>query len=75
MHLISARHILGLCLVCLLVAALHGAWSYWPDLLRLDPIRPYRAHLTEWRVPIFTVGGFMLLTLAEWAYSKTLAKH
>lgn len=75
MHLISIRHIVGLCLVGLLVAAFLGAWNYWPDFMRLESIKPFRRHLTEWRIPLFTICGFLVLTLAEWGYSKTLAKH
>ena len=75
MQLISVRHIASLCFVGLLVAAFYGAWSYWPDFMRLEPIKPYRQHLTEWRIPILTIGGFLVLSVAEWGYSKTLTKH
>ena len=70
--MITLRHILGLTLVVLLGAALYGAWIYYADFTRWDPVRSYRAILTEWRLPIFAVGSFMVLTLAEWAYSKAL---
>ena len=70
----TLRHILGLALAILLGAALYGAWVYYADFTRWEPLRPYRGLLTEWRLPILAVGGFMVLTLAEWVYSKTLPK-
>ncbi|RVU36274.1 hypothetical protein EOI86_13740 [Hwanghaeella grinnelliae] len=67
------RHILGLSVAVLLGAALWAAWTYFPDFTGWKPIRPYRGYLVEWRLPIFAVGGFLILTLAEWLYG--LAFH
>ncbi|WP_425407139.1 hypothetical protein [Hwanghaeella sp.] len=69
--MITLRHILGLGLFILTAALIYGAWTWFPDFARWEPIRPIRAILMEWRLPIVAVGSFLFLTLAEWAYSKT----
>lgn len=68
----AVRHVLGLALVILIGVGLLAAWLYYPDFVRWEPIRPYRAFLVEWRLPILAVGGFLVLTFAEWAYGKAL---
>lgn len=70
--MISMRHFAGLILAIAVGALLYAAWIYYPDFLRWEPIRPYRGYLTEWRLPLFAAGGFLVLTLAEWVYTKTL---
>lgn len=72
--MISPRHTLGLALVGFLGAAFYAAWVYYPDLTRWEPLRAYRGMLSEWRLPILAVAGFLALTLAEWLYTKTLPK-
>ncbi len=69
------RHLLGLALTLVLVAALYGAWTYWPEFTRWEPIRPARGFLTDWRLPILTVAGFLMLTVVEMVYSKTLREE
>lgn len=71
----SVRHIFGLAIAFLLGVLLWAAWSYFPDFTWWEPIRPYRRYLVEWRLPIFAVGGFLILTLAEWVYTKALRQE
>lgn len=71
--MLTMRHVASLGLVALLVIAFWGAWLYWPDFTRWEPIRPYRGVLVEWRLPILSIGGFLFLTLVERLYGKTIA--
>lgn len=68
--MISIRHIFGLSFAVAVGGLLYAAWVYYPDFLRWEPVRPYRGFLAEWRLPIFAVGGFLVLTLAEWINAK-----
>ena len=64
------RHALGLTLALALVVGAAWCWNAYPDLVRLEPLRPWRGELMTWRIPILAIAAFLFLSLLQWVASK-----
>ena len=66
----KAWHYLGLAVVLLLIFFGYWAWTAYPGLARLPGFGAWRSMLTTWRIPVFALGTFLLLSLLQWFWSR-----
>lgn len=63
---VSLRHIAGVALTLALIAGAVWVWNQYPIWLREPFLRPYRADLLTWRIPILAILGFAVLSGLHW---------
>lgn len=66
----KVRHTFGLAIFLGLIAAACWIWVSYPQLGRLELLRPWRAELTSWRLPILALLLFAMLSGLQWLWEK-----